>query len=228
MQRGHPVAGRQIGVGGVMWPSESLPLDFFKMAARAEVVGAKGLGPVVDQTAQALGQLRIHLAGHSLGARLAAWSLKDLSSRVKSLFLVQGAFSSLAFAYNIPITGPSTFLYTHLVGDLRGKLAGAQDKVDGRIVATHSRDDLQMVGYGAGAATVGLGPGESVLEATPMGLTGALRVDETNFPAREEGYRYDVGTKRFINVDFSGKISDHDAYKRRDVAWVHMMAAGMT
>src|SRR5918993_1317110 len=70
--------------------------------------GAKeGLGPLLGRIHQADPQLRIHLIGHSFGARLVSFALAGLpdpaDSPVKSLYLLQGAFSHFAFADALPM-----------------------------------------------------------------------------------------------------------------------------
>ena len=79
------------------------------MKKRAGVVGQVGLGPLVAQIRQLLPGLRIHLLGHSFGARLVSYSLAGLpagltgaASPVKSLTLIQGAFSHYTFARSLP------------------------------------------------------------------------------------------------------------------------------
>src|SRR6266536_1725216 len=74
-------------------------LTYFEMKKRAGVVGQAGLGPLVGRLAAAAPELRVHLIGHSFGARLVSFTLAGLpdpgagASPVKSLLLLQGAFS---------------------------------------------------------------------------------------------------------------------------------------
>src|SRR5262249_62020396 len=106
-------------------------LSYYEMKNRAGVIGERGLGRLLGTLRGRNGQLRVHLLGHSFGARLVAFSLRGLpasavggSSPVKSLLLIQAAFSHFAFSPTKP-----------------GALAGFANRVDGPLVATHSVHD---------------------------------------------------------------------------------------
>ncbi|MCX5156292.1 serine-threonine protein kinase [Streptomyces sp. NBC_00291] len=109
---------------------------YYQMKKRAGVVGEHGLGPVLAELAHRRPALRIHLIGHSFGARVAAFSLRavpDGSRYVKSLTLLQGAFSHYAFTDRLPHDG-----------DRGGALRGLQRRVDGPVVACHSPYDTSL------------------------------------------------------------------------------------
>ncbi|QES53959.1 serine-threonine protein kinase [Streptomyces venezuelae] len=109
---------------------------YYKMKKRAGVVGERGLGPVLAQLAAARPALRFHLIGHSFGARVVSFSLRavpDRSRYVKSVTLLQGAFSHYAFADRLP----------HDKGS-GGALRGLQQRVDGPVVACHSPHDSAL------------------------------------------------------------------------------------
>ncbi|WP_138903785.1 serine-threonine protein kinase, partial [Streptomyces albidochromogenes] len=78
---------------------------YFEMKRRAGTVGRLGLGPVLGQLARSSPSVRVHLVGHSQGARLVAFALRGLPDgvrNVKSVTLLQGAFSHYAFAQRLP------------------------------------------------------------------------------------------------------------------------------
>ncbi|WP_329446357.1 serine-threonine protein kinase [Streptomyces sp. NBC_01426] len=109
---------------------------YYQMKKRAGVVGEHGLGPVLAELAHRRPALRIHLIGHSFGARVAAFSLRavpDGSRYVKSLTLLQGAFSHYAFTDRLPHDE-----------DRGGALRGLQRRVDGPVVACHSPYDTSL------------------------------------------------------------------------------------
>ncbi|MFF2791025.1 serine-threonine protein kinase [Streptomyces sp. NPDC058049] len=109
---------------------------YYKMKKRAGVVGERGLGPVLAQLAAARPALRFHLIGHSFGARVVSFSLRAVPDRaryVKSVTLLQGAFSHYAFADRLP----------HDKGN-GGALRGLQHRVDGPVVACHSAHDSAL------------------------------------------------------------------------------------
>ena len=83
-------------------------MSYYEMKNRAGVVGTNGLGPLLAS----LTGVRIHLIGHSFGARLVSYALSGLpatatgaASPVKSLTLIQGAFSHFTFASTLPFDG---------------------------------------------------------------------------------------------------------------------------
>ncbi|OBB85146.1 hypothetical protein A5760_08885 [Mycobacterium colombiense] len=73
------------------------------MKARAGEIGRSGLGPLLDQLHQNSSGVRVHLIGHSFGARLVSFALAGIDSSdaspIASLLLVQGAFSHWSFAH---------------------------------------------------------------------------------------------------------------------------------
>ncbi|ARF58085.1 hypothetical protein [Streptomyces gilvosporeus] len=111
---------------------------YYEMKNRAGVVGQQGLGPLVSRLGQHVPQVRAHLMGHSFGARLVAHALVGLAqnqgpddtSPVKSLMLIQGAFSHFAFAPAVTYApNPGT----------GGALAHFTAMVDGPLLATPAR-----------------------------------------------------------------------------------------
>lgn len=112
-------------------------MSYYEMKNRAGVIGRQGLGPLLGGLTGPDGARRIHLIGHSFGARLVSYSLSGLpagaigsASPVKSLSLVQGAFSHFAFASSLPFDRGRG-----------GALAGFVDRVDGPLVATFTGAD---------------------------------------------------------------------------------------
>jgi hypothetical protein len=107
--------------------------SYFQMKARAGTVGHDGLGPFLTALKSAAPQVRVHLIGHSFGARLVAFSLGGIpdaaASPVASLTLLQGAFSHWSFSDGSSDLG------------IRGALVGAQDRVHGPLCATFSSAD---------------------------------------------------------------------------------------
>ncbi|AWZ10925.1 MULTISPECIES: serine-threonine protein kinase [unclassified Streptomyces] len=109
---------------------------YYQMKARAGVVGQYGLGPVLAELAHRRPALRVHLIGHSFGGRVVSFALRALPAgarNVKSLTLLQGAFSHYAFADSLP----------HDRGR-GGALRGLQHRVDGPVTACHSSYDSSL------------------------------------------------------------------------------------
>lgn len=109
---------------------------YYQMKNRAGVVGERGLGPVLDGLARSRPGLRIHLIGHSFGARVVSFALRAVpegARYVSSVTLLQGAFSHYAFCERLPHDGGRG-----------GALAGLHRKVDGPVVACHSPHDTSL------------------------------------------------------------------------------------
>jgi hypothetical protein len=116
-------------------------MSYYEMKNRAGVIGRAGLGPLIGQLATANPGIRVHLMGHSFGARLAAYALSGLpdsavgpSSPVKSLLLIQGAFSHFTFANPIPDPAAGS----------AGALASFASRVDGPLLATFTAADRAL------------------------------------------------------------------------------------
>lgn len=136
------LAGEGFSVGGGMrtlWNGAKEVLrqaTYYQMKARAGVVGEHGLGPVLAELAGRRPALRIHLIGHSFGGRVVSFALRALPTgarNVKSLTLLQGAFSHYAFAESLPHDR-----------DRAGALHGLQGRVDGPVTACHSPYDSAL------------------------------------------------------------------------------------
>ncbi|MFJ9942323.1 serine-threonine protein kinase [Streptomyces erythrochromogenes] len=109
---------------------------YYKMKKRAGAVGERGLGPVLAELAAGRPAMRFHLIGHSFGARVVSFSLRavpDGARYVRSVTLLQGAFSHYAFSDRLP----------HDRGR-SGALRGLHRKVDGPVVACHSPHDSAL------------------------------------------------------------------------------------
>src|SRR5262249_32460313 len=156
---------------------------YWQMKKRAGRIGQTGLGPLLGRLAGAQPDLRIHLLGHSFGARLVSFALAGLPdggmpSPVKSLFLLQGAFSHFAFAQELP--------YDPARG---GALAGMTARVDGPLVVSFSSFDT-AVGDLYPLASIVAGDDASAIPNVlfrwgAMGHDGAQAVDALVQPAGE-------------------------------------------
>ncbi|MBT2468071.1 serine-threonine protein kinase [Streptomyces sp. ISL-66] len=134
--------GARFSVGGglrTLWNGAKEVLrqaTYYQMKARAGVVGEHGLGPVLAELSGRRPALRVHLIGHSFGGRVTSFALRALpvgARNVKSVTLLQGAFSHYAFAESLP----------HDPGR-GGALRGLQARVDGPVSACHSPHDSSL------------------------------------------------------------------------------------
>ena len=108
---------------------------YYQMKERAGRVGARGTAAVLRSIRDEFPDLRIHLVGHSFGARLvtAAADAQGSEDKPASMLLLQAAFSHNAFALPFVADGRD---YT---GYFRGVVEGG--KIAGPIIITHTAND---------------------------------------------------------------------------------------
>ncbi|MGW7253358.1 serine-threonine protein kinase [Streptomyces sp. NPDC054834] len=109
---------------------------YYAMKRRAGTVGEHGLGPVIGRLAGAAPGVRVHLVGHSFGGRLVSFALRGLPQgvrAVKSVTLLQGAFSHYAFAAELPHDPRAA-----------GALRDLHKRVDGPVVCCYSHHDAAL------------------------------------------------------------------------------------
>jgi hypothetical protein len=206
-------------------------LTYFEMKKRAGVVGKQGLGPLLGRIHQADPEVRIHLLGHSFGARLVSFALAGLpdpaSSPVKSLYLLQGAFSHFAFADALPMDRSRG-----------GALKGMAARVDGPLVASFSVHDL-AVGklYPLASLTArddAAGLEDQLFRWGGIGHDGAQAVDATVATLGPVGTGYPFQRGRFVNLDGNAIVNRggppagaHSDIFHPELVWAGLAAAGL-
>ena len=108
-------------------------LTYWQMKNRAGTVGRSGLGPLLGRVREVAPGVRVHLVGHSFGARLVSYAVQGVPAGptpVGSLTLLQGAFSQWVFSPRLPFAA-----------DRHGGLAGIGDRVDGPLAVCFSSHD---------------------------------------------------------------------------------------
>lgn len=174
---------------------------YYEMKRRAGTVGRLGLGPLLGGLARSSPSMRVHLVGHSQGARLVAFGLRGLPDgvrNVKSVTLLQGAFSHYAFAARLPHSTRSG-----------GALRGMERRVDGPVVACYSRHDTALgVIYplasrlaGDSAGLVGLGSRWGA-----MGFDGIQAVASTPALTLAKALRDGIPGSGCVNVDAAAVV----------------------
>ncbi|MCC7363047.1 MAG: hypothetical protein IT303_01645 [Dehalococcoidia bacterium] len=136
---GHIAPSTQAGAGGPQVAAFKLPSKFsprswaraatvWKMKDRAGRVGANGVGSLLRELAAAPNQPRVHLVGHSYGAKVVMSALcAGPAVTVESALLLQPAISHLCFAEKVE--------------GRPGGYRAALDRVRKPIFATFSRND---------------------------------------------------------------------------------------
>ena len=124
-------------IGGLLKKLDPRPAlrtaTVYKMKDRAGKVGARGVGPLLDDVLGA-GDAKLHLLGHSYGAKivLSATAAAALSRPVESMLLLQPAVSHLCFAAQVPGT------------DRSGGYRAVLGRVNKPILSTFSEQDFPL------------------------------------------------------------------------------------
>jgi hypothetical protein len=175
---------------------------YYAMKRRAGTVGERGLGRVIGQLAAKSPTVRVHLVGHSFGGRLVSFALRGLPEgvrTVKSVTLLQGAFSHYAFASRLPHDARAG-----------GVLQGQQNRIDGPLVCCFSRHDSslstiyplasRMAGDAQGVSGADVG---RLLGAKwgAMGFDGVQAVPGTRAWKLAEALRTTLPTSGCVNID---------------------------
>lgn len=215
-----------LGVFDSLWRGAKAALrvaTFYQMKDRAGVVGEKGLGPLLKA-----GGPRFYLLGHSFGARVISYALRSADpGAVKMLYLLQGAFSHFAFAKTLPFDG-----------DRCGDLAGADAKVDGPLITTHSLYDLAVGAAYPLAAFVARDDvamaGDADYRWSAMGHDGAQSVNAVSLPLDGERGSFPFHAGQWLNLDGNRIIRTggppsgaHGDIVHPETAWVALAGAGL-
>ncbi len=213
------------------WPFHAL--GFWVMKRRAGQVGERLAREYLAPLTDGIGPPRIHLVGHSFGAKLLTSTVLG-GVRPRSLTLLQGAFSAFAFAGDIP--GAARPGYYHPV------LADGQ--IGGPIVVLRSIHDralslLYAAATGSGeidrARTSGgrLGHIPATVARSALGAVGARGVGAPEVELLE-ATRIGLPRYRIVNVDGSHVVrADHwllGAHRDIDhpeIATLVLLAAGL-
>ena len=205
---------------------------YWQMKERAAVVGRAALGPLIARLQGRAPATRVHLIGHSFGARLVSNALAGLpatsvgpASPVKSLLLLQGAFSHFAFADVLPQDHTRS-----------GALKGMAARVDGPLLATHSLRDLAVGRVYPAASFVNRDDSSAAQDQASrwggMGNDGAQAVEALRMPLGDVGTVYPFRPGKWINLDANQVIihgglpsGAHSDIAHPHTAWVTLAAA---
>ncbi len=206
VQFGDDGGGGAAGLGdiaGRLWQGakEALrQLSYWKMKNRAGVVGRNGLGPVIDQLHAEFPALRIHLVGHSFGARVVSYAIAGMSevqpSPVKAITLLQGAYSRFTFTERLPFRKGS------------GELAGLLSRIDGPLTVCFSSHDRALgVFYPLASAAAGedaAAAEDPLFRWRAMGSHGAY--NSATQSLGDTGASYPFQSGQILNLDSSGVV----------------------
>lgn len=212
--------------GGVLNAARNLLnlTTYYLMKERAGMVGRRGLAPLLTQLRVTQPDLKVHLVGHSFGARLVTAATHDLADQPHahpdSLILLQGAFSHYALATNYRRSGR----------DGAFQAVVTKPAVRGPVVVTHTRNDT-AVGLAYPAASL-LARQVAASFGDAGSLYGGIGRNGAQFtPEAEEGqllettgvYAFKAG--RVHNLEASAYISGHSAIRTPQV--VHAILSAL-
>jgi hypothetical protein len=228
---GNPFTGLWSGAREVL-----RTMSYYEMKNRAGVIGQNGLGPLLASLRGPDGPPRIHLMGHSFGARLVSYTLAGLpanrtgpASPVKSLTLIQGAFSHFTFASSLIFDASRS-----------GGLAGDGSRVDGPLLATFSAAD-RAVGWWYPAASMLAGQdsesatdlvfrwgamGHDGYQQTPIPTTVLLAPQGKSY-GFQPGAFYSLDANAVICANQSAFSGAHSDIRHPEVLWAVVSAAGL-
>jgi hypothetical protein len=228
-------AAESIGdVFGKIWNGAKDALrvaSYYEMKARAGDVGRNGLGPLLERLHAQQPGIRVHLMGHSFGARLVSFALSGITSAavspVASLCLIQGAFSHWSFA---------------CLQDMPFGTAGAlnqyANRVHGPLVATFSEYDWAVGRWYPKASFLAQQDAEAANPASQwggMGSDGFQGVSPaSSLDLLPVGTAYSLTPGSFYRVDGSAVIANtsqsafsgaHSDIRHPEIAWLAAVAA---
>jgi hypothetical protein len=174
---------------------------YYQMKQRAGLVGERGLAPVLD-TVVSSGQ-RLHLVGHSFGARLVTAAAARLQHPVASICLLQAAFSHYAFAQDWERGRDGAF---------RDVLS--QHRLAGPMIVTHTRNDRAVgIAYALAsrlARQVASAIGDASSRYGGLGSNGAQRTPEAEWAdLHDASYRYSFAQGTVYNLLADRYIANH-------------------
>jgi hypothetical protein len=214
-------------------------LSYYEMKNRAGLIGRTGLSAVLRQVHQAGPGVRVHLLGHSFGARLVSFALAGLppqlrgaASPVKSLLLIQGAFSHFSFARHLPIDAHRS-----------GALAPDATGVDGPLLATYTEKDRAIGWWYPAASQLNRQDNQAAVDLTYQwgglghdGFQHAPATEVTRIRMVAARVPYTLQKGRFYRIDANNVIKNnlawfsgaHSDILHPEVAWLAVSAAGLS
>ena len=195
---------------------------YYQMKERAGVVG-KALNGMLASMRQLRPDLRIHLIGHSFGARVVTAAVDGpVAVRPASLALLQGAFSHNGFTEKFD--GRADGFFRKVI---------SQSKVDGPIFATHTVND-KAVGIAYALASrfsndQATDFGDENDAFGGIGRNGAVKMKPAEFvkgTLLPETAVYQFAAKKINNLRADAFIKDHSDIEGPQVANAILYAAG--
>jgi len=203
-------------------------VTYYQMKDRAGKVGRTGVDPIIRGIREEFPGLKVHLVGHSFGARVVtsavAGGAGNPPTSVHSMSLLQAAFSHFAFADKYDRNKNDGFFRKVVTsGGIRGPL-----------LITHTRADKAVgMAYAiasrvAGQIAAAIGDADDPYGG--LGSNGAQKTPEASFSSmRRSGDPYPVFTQgRIHNLKADGLITGHSEITNDAVAYAILNAVAST
>ena len=195
---------------------------YYLMKERAGTVGRRGVNGVLRQLKAISPELRIHLIGHSFGARLMAAAADGPAGQsavpVDTLLLLQAAFSHNAFAEKFDGARNGAFRDVLTERKVRGPILVTwtiNDRAVGIAYPLASRLAGQDSSRLGDAADLFGGLGRNGAQHTPEGVVGTLQPVSGH-------YAFEPG--RIYNLNADAVIHDHSDICHDEVAFAFLTA----
>ena len=187
-------------------------VTFYQMKDRAGKVGGNGVKQLLEIVHAAHGGTRLHLAGHSFGARVVSKAAAVTSAPISSVSLLQGAYSHRGLAAAAGRFDDGAF---------RAMLTGAG--LHGPVIITHTHNDLAVtLAYALAsrlARQTGAGLGDADDPYGGLGANGAVQTAEA-VPGvlgdEQEKYPFEAGSVYNLRAD--QHVSNHSDVTNLSVA----------
>ncbi len=181
------------------------------------MVGRTGIAQVLDAVHDVSPTTRLHLVGHSFGARAATAAAMGAAAPVQSVSLLQGAFSHYSLAHDYDSRG-SDGAFRPVLGRLRGPL-----------VVTHTRNDMAVgLAYAIAsrlARQTASGIGDRNDPYGGLGSNGARRTPEAvDGRLLDVGGAYRFAPGRVANLQADDFIDGHGDVTNEQVAHAVLQA----
>jgi hypothetical protein len=203
-------------------------LTYYKMKNRAGIVGRRGVAPLLARIASLPQPPRVHLVGHSFGARVVTAAVLGpeggASNQVNTLVLVQAAFSHNSFAEDFQ--GTRDGFFRAIVAPTRC--------VSGPIMITHTDND-KAVGVAYAIASRVAGQDASAVGGADdryggLGRNGAVYTPEAfSTEMLDTGNDYDALDQHAVyNLLADEYIGSHSKVRGPQVGEVIVQAMAVT
>jgi len=190
---------------------------YYQMKERAGKVGTSGLNPLIHRVQTENPAIKIHLIGHSFGARLVtsaiAGTSADKALQVQSLILLQAAFSHFSFAQNYEDQKDGSF-----------RRIIDQSNIKGATVISHTRNDKAVGLAYAIASRVAKQVADALGDRNDfyggLGSNGAQATPGVKTYQLVQGTSYNFEASSIYNLHADTTIDGHSGIANKAVAEV--------